>query len=223
VSPRFREGLRAGVPYGFAGALLAISFGVLARDVGMPAWAAILFSLLVFAGSAQFAALSVLGGGGGAAAAVIAVALMNSRFLPIATAFGPSLPGGPFRRAAQSQAVVDVSLIVARNPDGSFDRDLLLGSTAAQWVGWQTGTVAGALGGALIGDPEALGLDAMFPAFFLFLLIAELRRGRVASGVAAAGALIAFALVPVAPPGVPILAASLAALWGLRERKAAPA
>ena len=65
-----------------------------------------------------------------------------------------------------------------------------------------------------------LGLDALFPAFFLYLLLVELRERR-ARPAAAIGALIAIALVPVAPAGVPVLAASLAALIGLRRASAA--
>ena len=77
--------------------------------------------------------------------------------------------------------------------------------------------MAGALFGDVLGDPDALGLDALYPAFFMALLIEELKERR-ARGVAAAGALIALALVPVAPPGVPVLAASLAAFLGLVRR-----
>lgn len=147
-------------------------------------------------------------------------ALMNSRFLPMGIALGPSLSGGPWRRAAQGQAVVDASWAMASQGDGRFDRHFLFGATAVQYVTWQLGTAIGAFGGSLIGDPEALGLDAVFPAFFVALLLAELRDGR-ARGVAAAGAVIALALVPFAPAGVPILAASTAALVGLRQRAAA--
>ena len=58
----------------------------------------------------------------------------------------------------------------------------------------------------MLGDPKALGLDAIYPAFFLALMIGELRGGR-ALGVAALGGLIALVLVPVTPPGVPVLVA----------------
>ena len=54
---------------------------------------------------------------------------MNSRFLPMGVAFAPSLPGGPLTRAAQGQTVVDVSLVVAQDGHGGFDRGLLFGST----------------------------------------------------------------------------------------------
>ena len=77
--------------------------------------------------------------------------------------------------------------------------------------------MAGALGGGVLGDPQRLGLDAVYPAFFLALLLSEARDGR-AVGVAACGGAIALALVPFTPAGVPVLAASLAALIGLRRR-----
>jgi predicted branched-subunit amino acid permease len=211
-----RAGIRAGLPFAVAAFVLALSFGVVAGNLGMPGWAAILMSAVVFAGSAQFAALSIVAQGGGLGAAVAAAALVNSRFLPMGIALAPSLPGGPLARAAQGQAVVDASFVLASDGEGGFDRDLLLGSTAIQYLGWVGGTIAGVLGGGLLDDAERFGLDAVYPAFFLALLIEELRAGR--SPVAAAlGGLIAFALVPIAPPGVPVLVASLAALWGLRQ------
>ena len=91
---------------------------------------------------------------------------------------------------------------------------LLFGSSAAAYVTWVTGTTVGAVWGGALGDPHDLGVDALFPAFFLALLLNEARSGR-ARGVAALGALIALVLIPVAPAGVPVLVASFAALAGL--------
>jgi predicted branched-subunit amino acid permease len=217
VTPGFRAGVRVGVPFALAGGLLAASFGVLAGDVGMPGWAAIVMSAIVFAGSAQIAALTIIAGGGGLGSAIGAAALMNSRFLPMGIAVGPSLPGGAAARAAQGQTVVDASWALAADGEGGFDRHVLFGSTAIQYVTWVSGTVAGVIGGSALGDPRTLGLDAIYPAFFVALMIAEIRSGR-ALGVAAAGALIAFVLIPIAPAGVPVLVASLASLLGLVRR-----
>lgn len=209
--------MRAGVPYALAGFLLSLSFGVLARDAGFSVVAAIVMSAIVFAGSAQFAAVSIVAAGGGLPAAVGAAALMNSRFLPMGIALGPSLPGRAGKRAAQGQTVVDASWAMAARGDGTFDRWFLFGSTAPQYVTWVLGTTAGALGGDVLGDPHKLGLDAIYPTFFLALLLVEMKR-EGARSVAAVGALIALVLVPLAPPGLPVLAASLAALAGLRRR-----
>jgi 4-azaleucine resistance transporter AzlC len=214
----FRAGFRAGVPFGLAGFLVSLSFGVLAREVGMSAVQAIAMSAIVFAGSAQFAALSIVASGGGLGAAVMAAALMNSRFLPMGIALGPSLPGGPVSRALQGQPVVDSSWALALGEGGRFDRHFLFGHSAAQYAGWLTGTLAGALLGD-VADPRALGLDAVFPAFFVAIILAELR-DRAGATAAALGAAIALALLSFTPPGVPVLAASLAAIIGLDRRAA---
>ncbi len=223
VTPResFRAGLRAGIPFALAGGLLALTFGVLAREVGFSAIGTIVMSAIVFAGSAQFAIVSILAGGGGAGAAVAAAALMNSRFLPMGIALAPSLPGNWLQRALQGQTVVDASWAMANRGGGRFDRHFLFGATSVQYVTWFTGTLIGALAGSALTDPEKLGLDAIYPAFFLALLIAEMRDAR-SRGVALAGAAIALALVPVAPAGIPVLAASIAALAGLWRRGSAP-
>ena len=219
TAPRtWRDGLRDGAPFGAASLVLALSFGVVAEDAGMPAVAAVVMSAVVFAGSAQFAAVGILGAGGGVPAAVAAAALMNSRFVPMGFAVAPSLHGGRLQRVLEGQAVVDSSWVMAQRGDGRFDREYLFAHTGAQYVGWVLGTVAGV---ALPGlDARALGLDAVFPAFFLVLLAGELRDRRRA-GVAGLGALLALALVPVAPPGVPVLCASAAALVGLHRGRPA--
>jgi branched chain amino acid efflux pump len=137
-------------------------------------------------------------------------------------ALAPSLPGRWPWRAAQGQTVVDASWAIAARGDGTFDRWLLFGTTSVQYVTWSLGTIVGSLGGGALGDPDKLGLDAIYPAFFVALLVGEARTGR-ARGAAAIGALVALALVPIAPAGIPVLAASVGALLGLTQRARAEA
>jgi 4-azaleucine resistance transporter AzlC len=211
-----RQGIKAGLAFTIPTFALGASFGVLAQPV-MGATAAILMSILVFAGAAQFGSVTVLAAGGGVASAVSAGLLINARFLPMGLALAPALRGGPVRRAAEAQAMVDASWALAQRGDGRFDREVMIGATIPQALCWWTGTAVGALGGSLIGDPAALGLDAMFPAFYLALLVQEMDL-RVTGGSALLGAAIALCLVPIAPPGIPVVAASAAALLGLRQR-----
>jgi 4-azaleucine resistance transporter AzlC len=211
------DGVRAGLPFVLPTLAIGMSFGVLAEPV-IGAAAAIAMSFVVFAGAAQFASVSVLAAGGTVVAAVAAGLLINARFLPMGLAAAPALKGGPLRRSAEGQALVDASWALANRGDGRFDRQLLLGATLPQALGWWSGTALGALGGSLLGDPEALGLDAIFPAFYLALLAEEMR-DRSALTSALLGAAIALCLIPVAPAGIPVLAASAAALLGLRRRR----
>jgi predicted branched-subunit amino acid permease len=203
-----------GSPYAAAGLLLAVSFGVLAQPV-MGSVAPIVMSALVFAGSAQFAATAVLAAGGGAGAAIAAGVLLNLRYVPMGIALAPSLHGGPLRRALTGQAMIDFSWAAASRGGGRFDPAFMVGATLPSYPCWVGGTAIGVFAGDLIGDPAALGLDALFPAFFLALLVeGELRPG-LPSAVAGLGAVIALVLIPFTPAGVPVIAASATALLGL--------
>ncbi len=218
ASERYREGLRLGVPYAVASFLLALSFGVLAQPL-MGNVAPIVMSALIFAGSAQFAATAVLAAGGGAGAAIAAGILLNARYVPMGIALAPSLRGGVLRRAAIGQAMIDFSWAAASRGGGAFDWRFMLGATTPSYPMWVLGTAVGVFAGDLIGDPAALGLDALFPAFFLCLLVeGELRPGLPAT-VAALGSLVALCLIPFTPAGVPVIAASATALLGLRSAR----
>jgi 4-azaleucine resistance transporter AzlC len=209
-----RDGVRAALPLALAPVLFGAAFGVLAVDAGMGALGAVAMSATTFAGSAQFAAASILEDGGGAAAAIVAALLLNARYVPFSLAVASIFPGRRRRRLLESQLIVDESWALAGR-SGTFEYGVLVGVGALFYVLWVGGTGLGTVAGDLL-DPEAIGLDAAFPALFLALLAPYLRSRR-ALATAVAAAAITLALLPVAPPGIPIVAASLAALTGLRR------
>jgi 4-azaleucine resistance transporter AzlC len=195
---------------------IALSFGVLARPL-MGSVAPIVMSIVVFSGAAQFGSLAVLSAGGSTAAAIAAGVLLNARYAAMGFALAPSLRGRWWSRAGFALPMVDASWASASVGDGTFDPWYLVGVSVPQYVGWVSGTVAGVLIGPRLGNPDALGLDALFPAFFLALLFAE-ARGRRRLAAAGGGAGIALALTPFVPAGLPILAAAAAAAVASRLR-----
>ena len=213
----YRAGLRAGLVFALPTFVLALSFGVLARQLGWGILAPIVSSAVVFSGSAQFALADVLGAGGSAVAAILAAVLVNARFAVMGVAAASAFRGRRLRRAFEGQATVDASWALANRGAGRFDREMLIGATLPQYVAWIGGTAVGVAVGDAV-DPEALGLDVLFPAFFLGLLIDELRNGPQHVAAAALAGLIAVVLIPFTPAGVPIVVACAAALLGLRGR-----
>ena len=212
--PSIRDGVRAGLPLLVPTLLAGTSFGVVAGSLGWGIAAPVAMSVVVFSSSAQFAAAGVLAAGGGVTAALGAGALVNLRFLPLGLAAASALRGGPLRRAIEGQAVVDGSVALAVREDG-VKRGLLLGATIPQAVGWVGGTALGAAAG-LPADPARLGIDAVFPAFFLALLVGQLAQPQRRTA-AVAGAALALATVPFVPPGLPVVLASLVAFVPLRR------
>lgn len=171
---------------------------------------------LVFAGSAQFAAVAALDAGASALAAALAGVALNSRYLPLGLVVGRSLSGGAGARAASAHLVIDESVAIAADPSGRVDQRRFRATGIALLAAWIGGTIAGALGGGLVGDPEALGLDAAFPALFLALVWPRLRADRMARRAAAAGACLAALGVLLLPVGLGVAVAAAGALVAWR-------
>jgi 4-azaleucine resistance transporter AzlC len=216
----FRDGLRAVTPFAVAVAGFGVSFGVLAKAAGMGTLAPVVMSATTFGGSAQFAAVAILGEGGAVATAVIAAILLNARYGPMGVTVAPYLPGGPIARFLRAQLVVDESWALAAEGEGAYNPRVLLAAGLALAPAWIGGTLVGVLLGDILPDPETLGLDAAFPALFLGLLLPQLRGRPLAVKAALGGAAIALALTPLVPVGVPIVAAAAATLIGIGRRPA---
>jgi 4-azaleucine resistance transporter AzlC len=211
--PYLSGALSIGVATGVYGG----SFGILAVGAGLSAAQACVMSLLVFTGGSQFAAIGVIGSGGSPTAAVGSALLLGVRNAAYGLSVASLLGRSRVQRAVASQLVIDESTAMARaQDDPAHARGAFFATGIAVFVLWNLGTLVGALAGGEL-DPEAYGLDAMFPAAFLALLAPQLRQGG-APAVALAGALIAAILVPLTPAGLPVIAASLALLIAVRRR-----
>lgn len=213
---RSRRILGLAAPFIASVLVFGVSFGILARAAGWGVAAPIAMSVFTFAGSAQFAAVSVMGGGGAAVTAIVAALLLNSRYLAMGVSVAPSLSGSVPRRAVIGHLIVDESWALSSMGEGRFDIPSLVGVGILLFVGWVVGTTVGVLGGGALGDPAKLGLDAAFPALFLALLVPQAKRSARALQAAVLGGSIAFVLIPLTPPGVPIIAGSAACMLGLR-------
>lgn len=215
ATPRLRDGVRAALPLAPSPILFGLSFGVLAEAAGFGAAAIVVMSATTFAGAAQFASVSVLDSGGTVAAAILAAVFLNARYVAISATVASIFPGGKLRRLVESQSIVDESWALSGRR-GRFEWPILLGSGLVFYVLWVGSTAAGTLIGGVLDDPNALGLDAAFAALFLALAVPYLR-DRKARQAAALAAAITLLLTPFAPAGVPIVAASVACLVGLRK------
>ena len=215
AAPRIRDGMRAALPLAPSPILFGLSYGVLADATGFGSAAAIVMSATTFAGAAQFAVASVFDAGGKATAAILAAVFLNARYVAISMTVASIFPGGRARRLVESQAIVDESWAISGRR-GHFEWPILVGSGLVFYVLWVGSTAAGTVIGGVLGDPNALGLDAAFAALFLALAVPYLRNRRGLQAAALA-AVITLALIPLAPAGVPIVAASVACLLGLRR------
>lgn len=207
--PAARRVLRDALAIGLATGAYGLSFGVLAEAAGLTVLQAFAMSALVFTGATQLSVVGTLASGGALAPALGNGIVLATRHVPYGASLAQVLRGPPWRRLLGAQIIIDESTAMAKaQPDEELSRRAFWATGISVYVFWNAASVAGALAGQAIGDPAAFGLDAVFPAAFVALLAPQLRRPG-APRAALAGLLIAAVLVPLTPPGIPILASTL--------------
>jgi predicted branched-subunit amino acid permease len=217
-----------------ADGLVGVSFGATTVAGHLPWWVPVAMSLLVFAGGSQFAAIGVVLAGGSPFAAVAAGAVLNTRLLPygfaVADVVGPAEHPDRARAGARwgwlirllgAQVITDESTAFAlRQSDPARRRAAFWTCGLTLFAVWNVSVLLGVLAGSLVRNTNAFGLDATFPAVVIALALPALSdlRTRFSAGT---GAVIAVALTPVLPAGLPVLAAlaGLATGWRPRRRR----
>ncbi|MEU1282789.1 AzlC family ABC transporter permease [Kitasatospora sp. NPDC005856] len=200
-----------------ADALVGASFGAISVSGGLPLWVPMALSVLVFAGGAQFAAVGVVLSGGGALAAVATGLVLNARLLPFGFTVADVLDGPWWRRLVGAQLLTDETAAFAlQQSEPRRRRAVYWFCGIALFVVWNVSVLLGALAGGLIGDTDAFGLDAAFPAVLLALVLPSLADRRTRTAVVV-GAVVAVAATPFVPAGLPVLLALVGLLFAGRS------
>ncbi|MES4909385.1 MULTISPECIES: AzlC family ABC transporter permease [Streptomyces] len=190
--------------------VIGLSYGAVAVTSGFAWWFPVLMGALVLAASSEFLFIGIIAAGGSPIAALLAGLLVNARHLPFGLAV-PDVLGRGWRRLLGTHLMNDETVVFA------IAQDQLSGKRAAYWtcglgilVCWPVGAALGALLGSVVQDTATLGLDAMFPAVILALILPAMK-DRALRRTALAGTALALAATTFLPTGLPVLAA-LAAL-----------
>lgn len=198
-----RDSLAVAIPVGTYGA----AFGAASIAAGFSILQTCLLSLLLFSGASQFAVVGVMGAGGSAISAIATGSLLGFRNGLYGLKMAPILKLRGIKKVIAAQLTIDESTGVAIGQEPRGEEASRYGFWATGigvYVFWNLFTLFGALGAQAIGNPSAWGLDAAVPAAFLGLVWPRLINNK-SRLVAITAALLALALTPIAPAGVPII------------------
>jgi predicted branched-subunit amino acid permease len=211
-----RATVRDSLGVGLAVGAYGFAFGAASVAAGLSTLQTCLLSLLAFTGGTQFAVVGVVAGGGSYVAALAGGLLLGARNTLYAMRMAPLLKVRGLRRVVAALGTIDESTAMAvGQQDDALARVAFWWTAGGVFVFWNISTLLGALAGSVI-DPVDFGLDAVVPAAFLALLAPRLRSGALERRIAVVAAVIAAALIPFTPPGVPVLAACAALLLAFR-------
>ena len=211
----FLTGYRAIFPLWLGVAPFAVAYAVTARASGLSLFETQWMSLTVFAGASQFAAAGLFGQGAAPFSIVITTAVLNVRHLLYGLSLAQKLPMNMGQRLLAAQFLTDEAYGMAINAPG-LNLAYLLGAELSLYTVWNVFTLLGSLLGAVLPNPEQLGVGIVFPLAFLGLLIPQLI-GRIPLAVAALSGLLAWGLSRVLPGGLVVLVTgvlgALAGAW----------
>jgi 4-azaleucine resistance transporter AzlC len=203
MNQEFRDGWRAMLPLWLGVVPFGLAYAVTARAGGLDILETQALSVLVFAGGSQFSAAGLFASGAGAATIVLTTFLLNVRHALYGLSLGREVRLSNFERVIAAFFLTDEAfgVMVA---SGRRTFGFLLGAELSLFFSWNLATFLGALIGARIPDPAALGVDFVFPLAFLALLVPILK-ARVELVVAAFSGVLAWVLSTRLPGGLPIL------------------
>lgn len=212
---RWTPAVRMGLSISVATGLYGISFGALAVAAGLSLWQAMALSALMFTGGSQFAFIGVIAAGGAGSAAVGAASLLGVRNAIYGMQMNHMLRPTGWRRWLAAHVTIDESAATASGQLAAQEQQRGFWTAGlGVFVLWNACTLLGAWLGDALGDPRQWGLDGAAVAAFLGLLWPRLQQ-REPMALAVLSGVVTALMIPVLPPGLPILgAAAVGAAWG---------
>ena len=154
-----------------------VIFGALAVSAGIPAFEAQSFSLFIFAGSAQFIAVSLIAEAASPFLIVLTILVVNLRHMLYSASLAPHVYHLANRwKIPLSWLLTDEAFIIAssryRRGNIEFAHWYYLGTGLMLWAAWQLSTFLGIALGVLI--PPGIGLDFALPLTFMAVILPTL-------------------------------------------------
>ncbi|ERL66146.1 AzlC family ABC transporter permease [Schleiferilactobacillus shenzhenensis] len=220
----WRSGFKDVLPtiFGYIG--IGLAFGIIAKAGHFSVLAAVLMSLIVYAGSAQFVMVSMLAAGSPIGAIVLSTALINARMALMSMTVAPLLQEeSMLQNITAGTLLTDETFALTMNKLNHTGHTLhsrwLHAANIAAYLVWAGATLAGAMLGQLIPNPADLGLDFAVVAMFIGLLYLQIitdrthpRRRQV--GLAVFVAALMVVLMRFMPGNLAILAATVIGCLG---------
>lgn len=173
-----KNGIKSGLPIVMGFIPVGFAYGVLAMKAGISPLMTLLMSVLVYAGSAQFIAVAMLGAGMGIFSIVATTFVVNLRHLLMSAALAPYLSNmAKWKIFPFTFQLTDESFAVniSRFGQGNLNETETFTINVISQVAWVTGTSLGLVASNLITDVRPIGLDYALPAMFISLLIGQIK------------------------------------------------
>lgn len=175
----FKAGLTAGIPIAIGYIPIAIAFGLLAKSTGLPSYATILMSFIVFAGASQFVGVNLLALGVGYPEIILTTFILNSRHFLMSASLSQKVEQKTSKKwlSLISFGVTDETFMVASlRQEEKLSASFLLGVNLIAFSSWNIGTWIGVFLGAGLPSSIQNSMGIALYVMFIGLLIPAIRK-----------------------------------------------
>lgn len=173
----FKRGMRDGIPIAMGYVSVSFTFGMMAVSVGMDWWQALLISFTNLTSAGQFAGLDIMVAAGGLVEMALTEFVINLRYALMSLSLSQKIDKTVelSHRFIVSFGVTDEIFAVAMSGKGQVGRHYLYGLIAVPFLGWQGGTLLGALLGTVLPSMICDVLGIAIYGMFLAIIIPQAR------------------------------------------------
>lgn len=177
-TPAWKEALGLSMPVAMGYVPAAIAFGVLMSAAGLPWWWALLLSVFLYSGAAQYACIPMLATGANVASLSINTLVINLRHVFYALPLLQQLPKRSLRRWYALFALTDESFSLLTTMPATQAQKLFVKIVWLNQMYWVVGTLMGIAIGAGLNDLVP-NLDFALTCLFVVLAYEQYQAKRV--------------------------------------------
>ena len=201
---------------------IGMAYGLLMANAGYGVFWALLLSLLCYAGSMEFVAVSLLTAGFDPVQALLMALMINARHAFYGLSMLEKYRGTGWARPFLIFSLTDETFSLVSTlepPDGVTRRDFYFWISLLDYLYWQVGSVLGALIGGML-PFDTTGLDFALTALFIVLFLKQWRKreNRPAALIGLGCTAVSLAVVGADRLVIPAMVLILAVLLGGRNK-----
>lgn len=204
VEKNFRHGVKSSFPIMTGYIPIAIAYGVIGVQAGLPPWVIVSMSIFIYAGASQFMAINLFTLGTSPWEMAMAVGVLNLRHVVMGLSFQSRIKLTLPDRIITSLGLTDETfafLSLDKNLNGSYAKGVMLGS----YVSWVMGAIVGILFGNILPSIISQGLEIAIFTLFITLLVSSLKMNKKLLYVPIISMVTNTILTPIVSGGLSVL------------------
>lgn len=177
---QFTQGIRDGSAIGIGYFSVSFTFGIAAAASGLDWWQALVVSLMNLTSAGQFAGITVMAAAGSYIEMAVSQFIINLRYALMSISLSQKVDKefNAGKKMILGFAVTDEIFAVSMSREGEVSSRYFTGLTILPLLGWNLGTLSGAVLGDVLPDNVVAALGLAIYGMFIAIVVPAVKKDR---------------------------------------------